>query len=375
MRIAIVSRYARKGDGQGTANREITLVALRHGHDVTLFADKVDPDVIDAGAKWVPISPSIRSNDLAYGLQSVAASSRALKGRRNDFDVIHGYGWTLNGPHHINTAQFVHSAWMHHSMHPGRVTKGPYGLYQRMYTYINANGERAAFRASKRVIAASTLIQSELQSYAHVAPNRINVVLNGANLKEFYPGHESRLELKLPESVFLALFAGDIRTGRKNLDGILKAIKQIPNMHLAVAGRTAGSPWPRLAMELGIGDRVHFLGFRSDIARLMRAADCFVFPSRYEACALVIVEALASGLPVVTARTTGGAEAVSEDAGIIIEDTESTEALVSALSSMMGSKARLTDMGIAARRVALALDWNSIGELYLQHYQDVAGHL
>lgn len=375
MRIAIVSRYARKGDGQGTANREITLAALRYGHDVTLFADRVDEDVIAAGANWVHISPSIRSNDLAYGLQSVAASSRALKGRQNDFDVIHGYGWTLNGAHHINTAQFVHSAWMHHAMHPGRVAKGPYALYQRLYTYVNAKGERAAFKASKRVIAASSLIQSELQTYAQVPANKINVVLNGADLNEFYPGYESRADLKLPESVFLALFAGDIRTGRKNLDGILKATKQIPNMHLAVAGRTAGSPWPRLAMELGISDRVHFLDFRSDIARLMRAADCFVFPSRYEACALVIVEALASGLPVVTARTTGGAEAVSEDAGIIIEDTESTEALVNALSRMMASKERLADMGIAARGAAQALGWTSIGALYLQHYQAVAGRL
>jgi len=45
MKIAIVSRYARKGDGQGRANREITLAALRAGHIVDLYADQVDADI------------------------------------------------------------------------------------------------------------------------------------------------------------------------------------------------------------------------------------------------------------------------------------------------------------------------------------------
>ena len=373
MKIAIVSRYARKGDGQGRANREITLAALRAGHIVDLYADQVDADILDAGASWIPVQPKIRSNDLAYGLQSIAAANRALKVKRAEYDVIHGYGWTLDGRHHINTAQFVHTAWLRHPMHPSRMTSGPYSLYQRLYTTLNAWGERKAFRDAKRVIGASSTIRVELTGLCGVSENKVGVVLNGVDLDEFYPGQENRSALGLPEGVFLALFAGDIRTGRKNLDGVLRALVSVPDVHLAVAGRVAGSPWPALAEELGLAKRVHFLDFRTDLAQLMRASDCFVFPSRYEACALVLVEALASGLPVITAKTTGGAEAVGPDAGIVINDTESVAELTAALQEVSGRSDLLAVRRDNARKCALSLTWENIGAEYVKHYADVAG--
>jgi hypothetical protein len=58
--------------------------------------------------------------------------------------------------------------------------------------------------------------------------------------------------------------------------------------------------------RLNVSDHVHFLGYRRDIPDLMRTANIFVFPSRYEACPLVLLEAMASGLPIVTAQTAGG---------------------------------------------------------------------
>jgi glycosyltransferase involved in cell wall biosynthesis len=179
--------------------------------------------------------------------------------------------------------------------------------------------------------------------------------------------------LGLPEGVFLALFAGDIRTGRKNLDGVLRALVSVPDVHLAVAGRVAGSPWPALAQELGLAKRVHFLDFRTDLAHLMRASDCFVFPSRYEACALVLVEALASGLPVITAKTTGGAEAVGAGAGVVIDDTESVPELAAALQEVSGRLDLLPARRDSARQCACSLTWENIGAAYLKHYADVAG--
>jgi glycosyltransferase involved in cell wall biosynthesis len=105
----------------------------------------------------------------------------------------------------------------------------------------------------------------------------------------------------------------------------------------------------------------------------MRASDCFVFPSRYEACALVLVEALASGLPVITARTTGGAEAVGPGAGVVIDDTESVEELTAALQEVSGRSDLLAARRDAARKCALSLTWENIGAEYLKHYADVAG--
>ncbi|MFM7186617.1 MAG: glycosyltransferase family 4 protein, partial [Armatimonadota bacterium] len=326
-----------------------------------------------AGASWIPVQPKTRSNDLAYGLQSIASANRALKAKRTEYDVIHGYGWTLDGPHHINTAQFVHTAWLRHPMHPSRMTSGPYSLYQCLYTTLNAWGERKAFRDARRVIGASSTIRKELMMLCDLPERKVGVVLNGVDLEEFHPGHENREALGLPEGVFLALFAGDIKTGRKNLDGVLRALVSLPDVHLAVAGRVAGSPWPSLAADLGLESRVRFLDFRTDLAQLMRASDCFIFPSRYEACALVLVEALASGLPVITARTTGGAEAVGPDAGVVIDDTESIAELTAAIQEVSGRRDLLGARRDAARKCALSLTWENIGAEYLKHYADVAG--
>ncbi len=63
----------------------------------------------------------------------------------------------------------------------------------------------------------------------------------------------------------LALFVGDIRSRRKNLELVLHALTEVRGLHLAVVGDTARSPYPAMAAELGVMDRVHFLGYRRDV--------------------------------------------------------------------------------------------------------------
>ncbi|MFM7320865.1 MAG: glycosyltransferase family 4 protein, partial [Armatimonadota bacterium] len=349
LHVAIVSRYARRGDGQGRANLEIASRALAEGLAVTLLADEVDSELLKSGARWIPVRPKVRGNDLAYGVESVLRATRALRGMAVRPDIVHGYGWTLEGRHDVNTAQFVHSAWRRHAMHPSRSNHGPYATYQWLYSALNAWGERRAFARARRVVGASSTIREELTRWGRVPADRVDVVLNGVDPDQFHPGAVDRSTLGLPANVPLALFAGDIRTGRKNLDTVLRGLARCPGIHLAVVGRLAGSPWPALAQALGIADRVHFLDFRSDIPDLMRAADCFVFPSRYEACALVLLEALASGLPVITAHTTGGAETVVDAAGIRLPDAEDDGALADALHAVFADSDRRRSMGEAAR--------------------------
>ena len=66
--------------------------------------------------------------------------------------------------------------------------------------------------------------------------------------------------------------------------------------------------WQRRAVEAGIGSRIHFLGFRSDVPDLLRSADCLVAPTRYEAYGLGVHEALCCGLPALVSATSGVAE-------------------------------------------------------------------
>jgi glycosyltransferase involved in cell wall biosynthesis len=204
-----------------------------------------------------------------------------------------------------------------------------------------------------------------------VSPERIQVILNGVDLEEFRPSFADRAAFGLPAGVPLALFVGDLRTPRKNLDTVLESLTRVPNLHLVVAGRTESSPYPALAARLNVDSRVHFLGFRRDVARLMQAADLFVFPSRYEACSLVLLEALASGLPIITARSAGGAEVVEADCGIVLDDPNNPAALAAALCRLSADSALRNAMGCAARTVAEQHSWTAMADRYLDLYAEM----
>ena len=115
-----------------------------------------------------------------------------------------------------------------------------------------------------------------------------------------------------------------------------------------------------MAEALGVAPRVHFLGFRTDMPALMRAADFFVFPSRYEACSLVLLEALASGLPVITAASAGGAEIVTQDVGFVLPDSEDVEGLAASMTRLADDVELRLGMRSAARRLATAHGWQAM---------------
>jgi glycosyltransferase involved in cell wall biosynthesis len=153
---------------------------------------------------------------------------------------------------------------------------------------------------------------------------------------------------------------------------MLEALQHVPGLHLAVAGQTDGSPFPALAEQLGVADRTHFLGFRADMPILMQAADVFVFPSRYEACSLVLLEAMSAGLPVITAQTAGGAELISSDAGVVLPDPDDATALAAALNQLTTDPNRLTKMRAAARTLAEDHSWDRMGIEYLRLFETLS---
>jgi glycosyltransferase involved in cell wall biosynthesis len=371
MKLCIVTRSVLKGDGQGRVNYEVVREAIRCGHHVTLLASNVELDLQQQDqVQWVNISVKHYPTQL---LSSLAFSHRCatwLQQHRTELDLVQANGANTSLWVDINACHFVHSAWLRSPSHISRLRHDSYGLYQWLYTALNAHWERQAFARTNTIVAVSEKVKQELIQIG-TNPNHIRVIHNGVDLEEFYPGQVERQPLGLPERVPLAFFAGDIRTSRKNLETVLRALVQVPELHLAVAGDIAGSPYPNLAATLNLGQRVHFLGYRRDIALLMRAVDLFVFPSRYEACTLVLLEAMASGLPVVTATTVGGSELVTPDCGIVLSNSDAVPALVTALQILTQNPLQRSSMGQAARRVAEQYSWHRIAQCYLALFEEV----
>lgn len=373
MKICIVTPNVVRGDGQGRANYEIVQEAMRRGHLVTVVARRLAPELQRTQLlHWIPIEVNAWPTELLREIMFAWHSSRWLRHHRQQFDLVQTYGAVTWAEADVNTVQFVHSGWLRSPSHIARVRRDWYGAYQWLYTVLNAHWEKKALHQAKVVIAVSDQIKSELITIIGISPTQIRVILNGVDVAEFIPGKLERAPLGLPEAVPLALFVGDIRTNRKNLDTVLHALMQVPALHLAVVGTLDGSPYPQLARDLNLGERIHFLGYRLDIPDIMKAVDFFVFPSRYEPFGMVVSEAMATGLPVITATTTGASEIVTSDCGVVLADAEAIPALVEALGMLATHADQRERMGQVGRTIAEQHSWLSKAKDYVDLFEQMS---
>ena len=121
-----------------------------------------------------------------------------------------------------------------------------------------------------------------------------------------------RREISVPEDAFLLLSVGELNEN-KNHHVVIRAMAKLKesNLHYAIAGVGDKKDYLlELAVNLGVSERVHLLGYRKDIEELIRSADLFCFPSQREGLGLAAVEAMACGLPVLAAENRGTREFV-----------------------------------------------------------------
>lgn len=374
LHIAIVTGLVTRNNGQGRINYEIVRAALHFGHRVTVIAGECAPDLLSdpqlrflrASYSWLPTQ---LLRNVAMSLSSFVRVSRA-----KDVDLIQADGFITWSRSDLNVAHMVHSRWLHSPLHPfRRWWRSPYAAYQRFYTYVNAKLERAAFSRSRVVVAISPKIASELESIG-VDPRKIRVITNGVDISEFHPGYSDRSQFALPTNTALLLFAGDIRTPLKNLDTVLKALVGVPDVHLAVAGTIDHSRYPKLARQMGLTNRVHFLGRVTNMGDLMRCVDALVFPSRYDALGMVILEAMATGIPVITSSAAGGATLLAEG-GIVIDDPNDDEALARWMRLVVRDPLFRSKMGRAGLERSRLFTTGNMTQHYLDLYGELCGRI
>ncbi|MFN7656710.1 MAG: glycosyltransferase family 4 protein [Dolichospermum sp.] len=374
MKLCIVTHKIKKGDGQGRVNYEVAQEAIRRGYQLTLLASEVAPELLENSAvNWISIPVEGYPSEFIRNFIFAKKSAAWLGKNRGNLDLIKVNGAITMSAADVNAVHFVHSSWWRSPVHISRSRKDFYGVYQWLFTAANSYWEKQAFSQAKSIIAVSEKVAKELVSIG-VPRQKIRVIVNGVDLQEFTPGVTSRSLLGLPENVNLALFAGDIRISRKNLDTVLHALVKVPELHLAVVGGTQDSPYPAMAKALNISERVHFLGYRHDMPQIQRASDLFVFPSRYEPFGLVVIEAMASGLPVITATTTGAADLLNPDSGIVLEDCDDVEALAHALQLLDSDRSLRQQMGKVARTIAEQHSWSTMAQTYLNIFEELITH-
>src|SRR5690348_14617240 len=139
MRIAIVTHVVRHNDGQGRVNYEIARAALAEGHEVTLVASHVAPELLEhARLRWVRVIAG-RAWPTRLVKQQVFAIKSAiwLRTHRDEYDVLHVNGFITWSRADVNTAHFVHGGWMKSPYYPFRLSGGAWSAYQVVYSRLN----------------------------------------------------------------------------------------------------------------------------------------------------------------------------------------------------------------------------------------------
>ncbi len=229
--------------------------------------------------------------------------------------------------------------------------------------------ERRQYLSSPRplIVVNSLMVRKHFQRFLGISAEEIRVVHSAIDAGRF-PEHDRprrRQEWRArwglsPRHVVGLMAAMNYRL--KGLEPLLHSAARLTarpelrsaanDMRLLIAGSPRLGRWQRLASRLGISNRVCFIGHCSDMRNAYFAADFLVHPTFYDPCSLVVLEALACALPVITTRCNGAAELMHPlQEGFVIDDPHDHERLGDCLGRMLDPSLRVK-CAQAARRAA-----------------------
>jgi len=305
MRLGLICRPFSFHGGVETATAGL-LTALRHaGHDVELISTRRQRLVPGLVVRRVP---TLR-HPSALRLISFAVAARATAARHG-YDLVQSHERVLRQDLY-RAGEGCHAGYLEAM---GRKVPGV-NPYHRLVLAL----ERRIFRlrAARHVVAISRLGKEEIERRYGTDPQRVTLIYNGVDLERFHPDNRgrhrrpTRQTLRIPEEAWTVLFVGS-GFERKGLGPLLEAFARVADAEgrLVVTGKGDLARYQNLAARLGIADRTIWTGPREEVERLYAAADAVALPARYEPFGNVHLEALASGVPVVSSARAGGSEIV-----------------------------------------------------------------
>ena len=224
------------------------------------------------------------------------------------------------------------------------------------------------------VACVSEYVRRQIESAFALPAEHVRVVFNGVDWHDATAERAAeqrtafRRQIDLPDDTPLVLFVAH----NFKLKGLAELLRATPGgaspWHVAVAGRDDPAHYLRLAARLDIRDRVTFVGSETPVEVLYRAADVLAHPTWYDPCSRVVLESLATGLPVVTTRFNGAAEVMERGRhGVVIDSPAEIEALGRAICECLQPALRDACRADAARlrpRISMARHAAELRELY-----------
>jgi len=304
VKLALICRPFVFHGGVETATAGLVGELARRGHAVDLLTTRAQRPLPGVTVRPLPMLPVPRlARVLIFGLAARAAT------RGRDYDVVQSHERTLAADIY-RAGEGTHQGYL---AAMGRAHRQ--SSYHRLLIYL----ERRLFqlRSAQAIVAISAGGKAEIERLYGTPPERVTLIYNGVDLARFTPDNRAlhraamRAELGVDKADWCVLFVGS-GFERKGLGPLVEALASIGDRRarLVVAGKGNHAPYAAQAERLGLRDRVVWIGPRPDVDRLYAAADLVALPARYEPFGNVHLEALASGVPMLSSVHAGGAELI-----------------------------------------------------------------
>jgi glycosyltransferase involved in cell wall biosynthesis len=293
------------------------------------------------------------------------------------FAVPRGFGKTL-----IST---VHSTWKGEA----EAIKGePYSRlnsnekFMVSFNWFLQVFEEKMLERSNKIIAVSDFTRRELLQYYKVKEDKIRVIHNGVDVDKFKPTTDklkAKTELGFNPEDKAILSVGRLYA-RKGLFTLIESMalvtRKFKNAKFIIAGKGLSNEMKKLvsyATKLGVKDNIIFTGYFPDkkLPKLYQAADIFAFSTFYENLPFAVLEALSTGLPVVTTKVGGIPEMIEDEKnGFLVEPSNSRE-LADRILYYLEHPAAASEMALLARKtIENQFDWRLIVKKVVKVYDE-----
>jgi len=325
VRVALVrQRYNPYGGAERFIERALPALE-RAGAELTLIARDWNGNSAGlSGRRIVTVDPFFVGN--TWRDASFARAARAAW-EAGGFDLVQSHE-RIAGCDIYRAGDGVHAEWLEvrrAAAGPASWSAGRLGIALNPYHRYVCTAERRMFEHPRlrAVVCNSEMVRGEIRSRFGVAPEKLHVIHNGADLEHFHPRHRAALRaaartaLDANAKQVLFLFVGS-GFWRKGLDAAIGALAASgnANFRLVVAGRDRDAAhYAARAAAAGVAHQLQLLGGRDDVRLLYAAADCFILPTRYDPFPNTVLEALAMGVPAIVGRRSGAAELLQAGEG------------------------------------------------------------
>ncbi|MCS6804269.1 MAG: glycosyltransferase [Acidobacteriota bacterium] len=363
MKIAFVVHDYHKAGGHSRYVAELAERFARE-HDVHVFANRIEGDQ-PANIHFHHV-PAWRASALSTILTFILPATLKLT---DPFEIVHAQGlscWRAD----VVTAHICQEGWFAaQAAYQGGLT-----WQQRLFRALVGRMERWVYQPahSSHVIAISQAVRQDLRQHYGRTQN-VHVIHHGVDVTRFHPNQRARHRAHtravwgLADTDFVALYVGDLQKGAATA---IEAIARVEGARLVFVSRSQADSYRQQATALNAGDRVIFCPPTDQIERIYAAADALLFPTFYDAFGMVITEAMAMGLPVVTSRAAGAAELIEhERSGIIVEKADDATSFSVALRRLMTDVQLRERLGANARQTVEARTWDHVAEQTMAVYR------